>query len=103
MDLKWLHDELVEEIHGAITYAKVAIELKAMSDKMSKTFYEMALQESEHARNLYNMSMDYYNKITEPYDIDSIPTYLSDIRDKILECYTSKSIEIKMLLSMYKD
>lgn len=103
MDLKWLHDELVEEIHGALTYAKVAIELKAMSEKMAKTFYEMATQEAEHAKNLYNMAMEYYDKIVEPYSMDNIPTYLSEIKDKILECYTSKSIEVKLLLNMYKD
>ena len=103
MDLKWLHDELVEEIHGALTYAKVAIELKAMSEKMAKTFYEMATQEAEHAKHLYDMAMEYYDKIVEPYSMDNIPTYLSDIKDKILECYTSKSIEVKLLLNMYKD
>lgn len=102
MDLKWFHEELVEEIDGAMVYAKKAIELKAMSEKMSKMFYDMATQESEHAKNIYNMAMEYYDKITSAYN-ETIPAYLSDIRDKILDCYTSKSIEVKMLLSMYKD
>ena len=103
MDLKWFHDELVEELSGSIVYAKMAIELKAMTDKMAKMFYEMSVQESEHAKNIYTMGMEYYDKITSAYSEDKIPGYLSEIRDKMSECYTSKSVEIKMLLSMYKD
>lgn len=102
MDLKWFHCELKDEVEGAITYIKMAIELKAMSDKMSKTFYEMALQEYEHVKNLYNMAMEYYGKIVSPYT-DIVPEYLLDLREKILDCYTSKSVEIKLLISMYKD
>lgn len=103
MDLKWFHDELIEEIDGAIVYAKTAIELKAMSDKMSKTFYDMAVQESEHAKNIYTMGIEYYNKIVSVYEPERIPEYLTEIKDKMSELYTSKSVDIKMLLSMYKD
>ena len=103
MDLQWFHDTIDEELDGAMTYAKKAIELKSMSEKMAKTFYDMANQEMEHAKHLFQMAIDYYDKVTEAYSTESIPEYLSDIKDKIVECYTSKSLSTKLLIGMYKD
>lgn len=103
MDLQWFHDTIDEELDGAMTYAKKAIELKSMSEKMAKTFYDMANQEMEHAKNLFQMGIDYYDKVTDAYSTESIPEYLSDIKDKIVECYTSKSLSTKLLIGMYKD
>lgn len=103
MYFNWFYESLKEEIDGAMTYAKMAIELKAMNDKMSKTFYDMAVQEGEHAKHLFQMSLDYYDKITSVYNPSEIPTYLTDIKEKIVDCYTSKSVEMKLLFSMYKD
>lgn len=103
MNLQWFHDTISEELDGAMSYAKKAIELKAMTEKMSKTFNEMANQEMEHAKNLFQMAIDYYDKVSDAYSEDSIPTYLLDLKDKIIECYTSKSLTTKMLIGMYKD
>lgn len=103
MYLSWFHEELKEEIAGAKTYIKKALEVKAMSEKMAKTFYEMAIQESEHAKNIYTMSMEYFDKIASAYSVDTIPEYLCEIRDNIIDCYTKEAIDLKMLIAMYKD
>lgn len=102
MDFKWFYDELKDEIEGATTYIKVAIEFKAMDEKMSKTFYEMATQEAEHARKIFDMAMDYYNQISEAWS-EKVPEFIVKIKEDIVNCYTKKSVEIKLLLSMYKD
>ena len=102
MDLNWFLDALEDEVEGATTYIKSAIELKAMSDSMSKTLYEMAVQESNHMKNIFDMSMDYYEKISNAWN-GNIPSFLTETKEKIVECYTNKSIEIKWLISMYKD
>lgn len=102
MDLKWFQDALKEEVEGSITYIKIAIELKAMSDKMSKNFFDMSVQEADHAKKLFEMSMEYYTKVSEAWD-DSLPKFMEDIKNDIVKCYTEKAVEIKMLQSMYKD
>lgn len=102
MDLNWFLDELKDEVEGAITYIKTAIELKAMNDKMSKTFYDMAIQESEHVKKIFDMSMEYYEKISGAWT-DNIPEFIIDTKEQIVDCYTKKSVEIKLLIGMYKD
>lgn len=102
MDLKYFYDTIEEELHGAKDYITKAIELKAMSSAMSKKFYEMANDENRHASNFYEMAMSYYGKITEPYGSD-VPSYMVELRDKITELYAKEMVEVKVLISMYKD
>jgi len=102
MDLEYFYGAIHEEIDGAKEYIKKAMELKAMSSSMSKRLHDMAKDEQKHAEYLYEMAMSYYGKITEPYG-SSVPSYISDLRDKITTLYAKEMVEVKILITMYED
>lgn len=102
MDLEYFYDQIKDELCGAKQYIKYAIELKAMSPSWSKTLVQMSAMELEHASNLYNMAMEYIDRMSAGYST-KIPKYISDMKDKITDCYTDKSAEVKMLHAMYKE
>lgn len=102
MDFKWFLDELKDEVEGAAMYAKRAIEIKAMSEKMSKTLYEMSLQEADHAKKIFDMGMEYYSKIAEAWN-NNVPEFIEETKKHLVDCYTDKIVEIKMLQTAYKD
>lgn len=56
MSLKWLKDQIVDEVNGAMTYMEKAVEHKGSPH--SCTFKRMAEMELEHANALTKMFKD---------------------------------------------
>ena len=102
MDLEYFYDQIKDELCGAKQYIKFAIELKSMTSSWSKTLMQMSEAELSHASNLYNMAMNYVDRISEGFS-KQVPSYVTEMRDKITECYTNKSAEVRMLHLMYKE
>lgn len=91
IDCDHFKSRIKEEFEDAKTYAKAALEIKATNPSWSKTFLEMSGQELVHAKNIYDMFKEYYEKIVKPYQ--EAPKYYRDMKSEIddmfAECYSS--------------
>lgn len=101
MDLKYFERQIIDELQGAKDYIQRAIEIKPMSPKWGKTFFEMSSQEAQHAENLYSMFNEYCSKVTGSFD--EIPAYIRDMRENVTNTYTECMTAIKAMHSIYKD
>ena len=83
MQPKWFKEEICEELEGACTYWKCAIDMMKTYPEWSHTFHEMAEQEQEHATDLYKMFMDMYTDIEEP------DGYMKGLMEGIMQCFST--------------
>lgn len=95
MDMKWLHEEINEELEGAEGYAKKAMKMK----ERGKTEYasilsKMAEQEMEHADHLLKICEDKVAK----QDID----VHHEVWKYMKECIDEEYAEVKAYLMMLK-
>lgn len=97
--VKYFHDQIKEELEGAIEYAKQAFVMKAMDPNWSKSFIEMASQELNHAGKLYGMFEQFYQISSK--SINEMPEYIDEARENIIECYTAKHSMVKNLIDLY--
>jgi len=59
MTMKWLNEEICEELEGAKTYIKKAAHCKQEGNtKNADVFYTMSTQELGHAENLMEMAKE---------------------------------------------
>lgn len=100
MDIEYLVDKIKDELCGAKSYIKMAIELKPMTETWSKKFYEMSIEEHKHANNFYSMFNEYCSKISNEYT--DLPDYIKEMRHEIVDMYTDYTACIKALWEAYK-
>lgn len=98
MDCNYFKCHIEEELEGAKAYARMAMEIKAMSTAWHKLYLEMATQELSHAKNFYDMFTEYYEKIIKPYS--EPPQVLKQDRRDIVEMYTKCYAEAKVIIDM---
>ena len=101
MDLKYFECQITDELEGAKDYIQRAIEIKPMSPKWGKLFYEMSSQEVAHAENLYLMFNEYCSKVTGSFE--EVPKYIRNMRENITKMYTEELATIKAMHLIYKD
>lgn len=82
MQPKWFKEEICEELEGACTYWKCAIDNMKMYPEWAECFMHMAEQEQDHATNLYKMFMDMYTDIEEP------DSYMKGLMEGVMECFS---------------
>lgn len=99
MNQTYLKEHVKEELEGAKDYIMRAIEIKAMDPSWGKMLYKMSQEELEHATNFYNMSVDYYNKVSSAYS--EVPEYMEKCMNEITEEYMECSATIKKMQEMY--
>ena len=97
--VKYFHEQIADELEGAMKYAKNAFVMKAMDQSWSKQFIEMAAQELNHAGKLYGMFEQFYQ--TASKSMTEVPEYIDEARENIIECYTTKQPMIKQLIDLY--
>ena len=100
MDLQYLHDKIKDELCDAKMYAKLAIELKPMTEVWSKKFLDMSADEHKHATTLYGMFNEYCSKLSEKFD--EMPEYVDEIRSDVIDSYASCTAVIKEMWAIYK-
>lgn len=88
-------EQICEELDGACNYLKKSIDYIVKRPKWSDCFYHMADMEQDHATSLYKMFMELY---TESEGKD---TYMTQMRDAIMECFSTKMRKIEDLKSTY--
>lgn len=97
--IKVLSEKISEEIHDANAYVKLAVEYKEEYPELSRTFYNLSLQEMDHMNVLHNEVTGLIKRYREtngepPADMMAVYEYLH--KQQI-----DKSLEVKMLQSMY--
>lgn len=88
-------EQICEELDGACNYLKKAIDYSASRPNWSSCFESMAEMEQGHATSLYKMFMELY---TESEGKDA---YMTQMRDAIMECFSTKMRKIEDLKSTY--
>lgn len=95
MDCDYFKSHIKEELDGAKDYAKAALELKSTNPSWSNQFLTMCTQELTHAKNFYDMFIEYYSNAVKPYK--EIPQYFRDKHQDILDMYTECASTVKWL------
>ena len=99
--IKTLSKKIEEEIADAKSYAMMAIENKEERPELSRTLFNISLQEMEHMNMLHNAVAEIIRKYREtngepPADMMAIYEYLH--KEQI-----EKAMEVKALQTMYKE
>lgn len=98
MNIYYLKDHLYEELNGAQDYLKKAMHIKEKMPKWSKTFYDMAQTEMEHATNLYKMFCEYYDQINNDPKLEE---YMVPFKDSIDEAFIERVGAFKYMQELY--
>ena len=98
MDCDFFKCRIKEELDGAKAYAKAALELKATNVSWSNTFLSMCSQELMHAKNFYDMFIDYYDKAVKPYN--EVPKYFREKKQEIVDMYSECYSKVKWMQEM---
>ena len=98
--IKVLSDKIKDELHDAKDYVTMALEYKDDYPELSRTLYNISIQEMEHMNLLHNevtviIQKWRANNGEPPADMLAVYEYLH--KEQI-----EKSLEVKMLQSMYK-
>ena len=88
-------EQICEELDGACNYLKKSIDYYATRPVWAHCFMRMADMEQGHATTLYKMFMELY---TESEGKDA---YMTQMRDAIMECFSTKMRKIEDLKSTY--
>lgn len=99
--IKILSEKIEEEVCDAKSYIKLAVEYKEEYPELSRTLYNLSTQEMEHSNLLHNETTEIIRRYREtngepPADMMAVYDYL---HKKVID----KSLEVKMLQTMYKE
>jgi len=99
--IKVLSDKIAEEISDAKAYAKLAIEYKEERPELARTFYSLSMQEMDHMTVLHNSVTEIIKQYRESNG--EPPADMMAVYDYLHKQQIDKSLEVKMLQTMYKE
>ena len=99
--IKLLSEKIEEEINDAKSYVEMAIKHKEDYPELSRTLYNISMQEMEHKNMLHNEVTEIIRKWREtngepPADMLAVYEYLHNRQ-------IEKALEVKTLQAMYKE
>lgn len=99
--VKILSEKIEEEIRDAKSYVDMAIKYKEDYPELSRTLYNISLQEMEHKNLLHNEVTTIIRRYREtngepPADMMAVYDYLHNRQ-------IEKALEVKTLQNMYKE
>lgn len=99
--IKVLSEKIEEEIHDGKVYADMAIRYKENYPELSRTLFNLSMQEMEHMNLLHNEVTTIIKKWREtngdpPADMLAVYDYLHNRQ-------IEKALEVKTLQNMYKE
>jgi len=99
--IKILSEKIEEEINDAKSYVEMAIKHKEDYPELSRTLYNISMQEMEHKNMLHNEVTEIIRKWREtngepPADMLAVYEYLHNRQ-------IEKALEVKTLQTMYKE
>lgn len=99
MNVDFFESEIIEELHSAKLYAKLAIEHKVSNPTWAKVFLELSQDELKHAKAWFNMWTEYYSTLSTAYK--EIPKYVIESNEFINDEYSDCLVEIRILQEAY--
>lgn len=97
--LEYFRDQIMDELHGAKNYIKLAMQSKGSHPSWAKMFVEMSSAELEHATNLFKMFNEETNALSKAYN--TMPEELTDIIDEVTSHYAKCYSEVKYMHEAY--
>lgn len=99
--IKKLVKEIKEELHGAESYIKLALEYQDKDEDMADVFCKIAEQEMVHVSMLHGL----VTKVIEKHKKEGkeVPVAMQAVWDYEHENMMEESKEIKMMIAMYKE
>ena len=98
--IKVLSEKIEEEIHDAKSYADMANRYKEDYPELSRTLYNLSLQETEHMNLLHNEVTELIRKYRESKG--DPPADMLAVYDYLHKRQIEKALEVKTLQAMYK-
>jgi len=96
-----LSDKIEEEIHDAECYAKMAIELKDTEPEISRTLYQISVEEMDHMVRLHKAAAaviaDYREKHGDP------PAAMQILYDILHKKHIEAASAAKAIQALYKE
>jgi len=99
--IKILSEKIGEEICDAKAYAKMAIEYKEEYPDLSRTFYNLSMQEMDHKTMLHNEATEIIKRYRETNG--EPPAEMMAVYDYLHKEQIEKALEVKTLQTMYKE
>ena len=99
--IKILSEKIGEEICDAKAYAKMAIEYKDEYPDLSRTFYNLSMQEMDHKTMLHNEATEIIKRYRETNG--EPPAEMMAVYDYLHKEQIEKALEVKTLQTMYKE
>jgi AraC-like DNA-binding protein len=99
--IKELTEMIEDELEGALSYAKWAVDLKESEPAIASTFYEIAGQEMHHVNLLHDRVSE---TIRKHRDRDGEPPApMMAVYEYLHSKHIDKAAEVKRYLEMYKS
>lgn len=98
--IKTLSKKIEEEICDAKDYVKLALEVKEQYPELSRTLYNISLQEMEHMNLLHNEVTDLIKRYREQNG--EPPAEMLAVYNYLHEEQIEKTANVKSLQDMYK-
>lgn len=97
--IKILSEKIKEEIHDAKSYASMALEYRDEYPELSRTLYNLSMQEMEHMNLLHNQVALMIRKYRETKG--DPPVEMMAVYDYLHKEQIENAAEVKTLQSMY--
>lgn len=99
--IKVLSEKISEEIHDARSYAELALEYKDEYPDLSRSLYNLSLQEMDHMNVLHNEVTGIIKRYRETKG--EPPADMLAVYDYLHKAQIEKALEAKMAQNMYKE
>lgn len=96
--IKTISEQIKEELHGAKEYAKLAALHKSDMPTLAKVYYDMAMQEAQHADMMHT---EVVKLIEKQRTIETPPKVMLELWEEEHKEYVELAAHVKYMLSMF--
>jgi ferritin len=98
--IQTISEHIEEELEDAEAYIKLAYEYKEEFPQIAKTFYELSLQEMDHADMLHNDVKDLIEKHRREHG--EPPAAMMAVYEYLHKKFIDKAAKIKVMQNQYR-
>lgn len=102
MNILYYNGQVKEELDGAMSYIKKAIDMKKEHPNWAQMYQKMSMAELEHASNLMKIfEEDYKACVADMEAKGHSPLYLIDCRASIMDMYQEFASKVNYMHELY--